>query len=159
MRRRAWAPDTWAPLRLLIKTRQCCRLSDLNGVFSARCQWRLQLEKCRTNRSHPANMSNFHYCFVRQKLRINFAITCLCCGFFFHPCSFLANVITPQEPRRTANTFWADKAIIFPAIIANSITSITPYYIIHSNFISPASPYHKLCGSSQCLPAFLNGCF
>lgn len=72
-------PATQAILRLLIKTRQCCRLLDSNRMFSAHCQWRLQLEKCWTNRSSPIIMNNFHFCFSRPTLQINFAITCVCC--------------------------------------------------------------------------------
>lgn len=54
-------PAIQAILRLLIKTRQCCRLLDSNRMFSAHCQWRLQLKKCWTNRSSPTIMNNFHF--------------------------------------------------------------------------------------------------
>lgn len=129
-----------AILGLLIKTRQCCRLSDSNRMCSALCQWGLQLEDCWTNHSDPTIVNLFHFCFFRRpKLQINLAITCVCCGyhcslhFFFHAWSSTSHCHNTSQATKKADMFRQSRQtmIIYPAFIT-VLTALHPLHVVIS---------------------------
>lgn len=76
-------------------------------------------------------------------------------GAFSRPCRYKSS----QATHRARMFRHSRQAIIFSAIITNSITSITPPYIIRFYFIPPANPHYQpywSCLIAQCfLPALM----
>lgn len=111
-------PTIQAILRLLIKTRQCCRLWASNRMFSALCQWRLRQENCCTNHSSPRIMTNFHLCFRKENCRsilpLHVFVVVSLLSAFFYSWSFSRPCCSASRATHTADMFRRSRqAIIF----------------------------------------------